>query len=1128
MKYSLILRHPYTTLKVSFTVMLAVALMHTAVCSTESSDRSIPDETVRIGVRAHSGIKAAFEKWGPTTDKLSQAIPGYTFELVPIIQFDAVRKAVSDGTIDFVLTNPAAYVELEARFGVTRILTLKNLRIGGGSTQFAGVFFTRADRTDIESISDIRGHSIMGVHREAFGGWWMALRELKDIGIDPFEDCSEVLFAPEGTQPPVIYSVLRGEVDIGTIRTGIIEGLIERGELAEGAIKVLGQIDDDLPFIHSTRSYPEWAFAALRETPDKLAQSVTIVLLSMDMSDPAAITGNYTCWTIPHDYSSVHEILRELHVGLYKGHGEVTLKQFFAQHLIEAFALLGTLVLLSLFTIYVIILNRRLHLAQADLLHDQEHLEQLVDQRTTELRVESDKLKSIFGAMEDGVYIVNQQYDIEYVNPVLAKEIGAYDGRKCYEYFIDRKEKCPWCKNAEVFAGKTVRWEYYLDKTGKTYDLIDTPLKNSDGSISKLEILRDITDLKRAEESLQVSEEKYRALYDNAPLAYQSLDENGRFIDVNPAWLKTLGYKRENVIGKSFAEFLHPDWNPIFEKNFPEFKHCGFVTDVQFKIRHKDGHFLDIAFEGCIGYSPDGSFRQTYCVFQDITRRKQDEEERERLMSAIEQAAETIVITDTEGTILYVNPAFELITGYKREEAIGQNPKVLKSGEHDDTFYKEMWSTLRQGDTWTGRFVNKKKDGTLYNEEAVISPVRDTSGRTINYVAVKRDITKELKLEEQLHQSQKMESVGRLAGGVAHDFNNMLSVILGYVEIALSQVKPTEPLHTDLEEIQKAAQRSADTTRQLLAFARKQTAMPKILNLNETVSGMLKMLRRLIGEDIDLILVPGTDLWLLKIDPNQVDQILANLCINARAAITGVGKVTIETENTTFDETFCVEHPEFLPGDYVMFAVSDDGCGMDKEVIDHLFEPFFTTKDIGEGTGLGLATVYGIIKQNGGFISTYSKPGEGTTFRIYLPRHTGRPVEKQKSNLAEMPGSKGETVLLVEDEEAVLKMGQTILKRLGYNVLTASSPSEAIGIVEKHSDKIHLLMTDVVMPEINGRDLAERLQSITPELKCLFVSGYTANVIVHRGILEEGVHFLQKPFSMQELAFKVREILDSE
>jgi len=382
------------------------------------------------------------------------------------------------------------------------------------------------------------------------------------------------------------------------------------------------------------------------------------------------------------------------------------------------------------------------------------------------------------------------------------------------------------------------------------------------------------------------------------------------------------------------------------------------------------------------------------------------------------------------------------------------------------------------------------------------------------------------KLQTKLTQSQKLESIGRLASGVAHDFNNMLQVILGYVDMALERIGPAEPLHADLAEIKNAAQRSSDLTRQLLAFARTQAVATEVLDLNVTLKGMLKMLQRLIGEDVDLAWQPAAELWPVKMDPSQIDQILTNLCVNARHAIAGVGKITIETANTVLDEDYCATCQGCTPGDYVLLAVSDNGCGMEKEVMEHLFEPFFTTKGISAGTGLGLATVYGIVRQNNGCINAYSEPGKGTTFKIYLPRHIGQAALPRKAAPAQPVKHGHETILLVEDEPAILHMLQTILERADYRVLTAGAPSDAIRLAEKHVGKIHLLMTDLVMPEMSGMDLAKRLLSFAPHLKCLFMSGYTANVITRHGMPDVGVNFLQKPFSGKALTDRVREMLD--
>jgi PAS domain S-box-containing protein len=377
------------------------------------------------------------------------------------------------------------------------------------------------------------------------------------------------------------------------------------------------------------------------------------------------------------------------------------------------------------------------------------------------------------------------------------------------------------------------------------------------------------------------------------------------------------------------------------------------------------------------------SRRAMLCALED---QRLAEVERERLRAAIEQAGEIVIITDPRGVIQYANPAFETVTGYSRGEALGRSAGFLKSGEHDGEFYQRLWQTIGSGRSWQGTLVNRRKDGTPYFEDATISPVSEPGGRIVSYVAVKRDVTAQRQMEEQLRQAQKVESVGQLAGGVAHVFNNMLQVIISYVELSLGKVDAGQPLHTYLLEVDRAARRAAVLTGQLLSFARRQMVSPKVLDLNDEVAGAHTMIKRKVGEEIDLAWMPGHDLWKVKMDPVQLEQILSNLADNARDAMGGAGRLTMRTEKATFDEAYCAAHADCVPGDYVLLTVSDDGCGMDAETMVHLFEPFFTTKGQGKGTGLGLATVYGIVKQNNGHIEANSTPGKGTTFSVYLPR----------------------------------------------------------------------------------------------------------------------------------------------
>lgn len=486
--------------------------------------------------------------------------------------------------------------------------------------------------------------------------------------------------------------------------------------------------------------------------------------------------------------------------------------------------------------------------------------------------------------------------------------------------------------------------------------------------------------------------------------------------------------------------------------------------------------------------------------------------------------------------VIYISEAVAEVTGYPAEIFLRGDRGLGHSVHPEDldwvTGQMEVHVASRTPYAIEYRILHQ--DGTVHWVFEKGAPIAGPGQQPLWLDGVILDIT-ELKqaqqhneeLERKFLQSQKMESVGRLAGGVAHDFNNMLGVIIGHTEIAQEKLPADNPVQTELANIRAAAERSAALTQQLLAFARKQTYAPKVIDLNATVAGMLPMLSRLIGEDIDLAWRPGSDGQLIKMDPTQIEQILANLCVNARDAITDTGKITIETGTAVFDQAYCTEHPDFVPGSYVLLAVSDNGSGMDSETLAHLFEPFFTTKELGKGTGLGLATVYGIVKQNSGFINVYSEVGQGTTFRIYLARYQGEAVAVGSGALAVERAQGRERILLVEDEPMLIEMTTSMLERQGYTVLSAATPSEAMRLAGEQGGAIDLLITDVVMPEMNGRELAARLADIVPQLKCLFVSGYTANVIAHHGVLDEGVHFMQKPFSSRELAAKVRGVLET-
>ncbi len=515
--------------------------------------------------------------------------------------------------------------------------------------------------------------------------------------------------------------------------------------------------------------------------------------------------------------------------------------------------------------------------------------------------------------------------------------------------------------------------------------------------------------------------------------------------------------------------------------------------------------------------------RREWMLLQD---RKQTEEKirssKEEWESTFDSVPDLICILDEHHVIRRANRVMAARLGLRPQDMVGKTCYSLVHGLSSPPPACAHAQLLRDHLEHTVEIHEDRLGGDFL---VTCAPLHDKDGRVTGAVHVARDITASRKLEAQFQQAMKMEAVGRLAGGVAHDFNNMLSVILGYTDLALRRLNPLDPIYKDLQEIDKAGRRSADITRQLLTFSRKQIVTPKVIDLNEVIAGQRNMLARLIGEDIDLRFDPAPELWPVKLDPSQIDQILANLAVNARDAVTGVGAVTIATANVVLDKTYTRRNADVIPGEYVMLIFSDTGAGMDAETRERIFEPFFTTKGEGQGTGLGLSTVYGIVTQNAGVIHVYSEPGMGTTFKICFPRFRGE-AEKTVEQPRELSLVGKETVLIVEDEEQILNLAREILSDHGYQVLTARSPGEACLLVEKHAGKIHLLVTDVIMPGMNGKELQERVTKIKPDIKTMFMSGYTANIIANRGLIGEDVEFLQKPFSVQGLAEKVRRVLD--
>ncbi|MBI5095220.1 MAG: PAS domain S-box protein [Candidatus Hydrogenedentes bacterium] len=685
--------------------------------------------------------------------------------------------------------------------------------------------------------------------------------------------------------------------------------------------------------------------------------------------------------------------------------------------------------------------------------------------------------------------------------------------------------------DAESYCGTPL-----VDSAGRPRGILaiidDKPMTlNESDARSTLAIFaaRAVAEIEReeAEGERLASQRRYRRLFESANDAIYLVDPtDGRIMNCNARAAQLDGYTIEELTNMRASELYPPE-----ERHLEPWKRGansaegmqGTLTGLH-HLR-KDGTLAPVEINATM--IDIGGENVNLSIVRDVTEREKAEQERNRLLKAIEQTPETIIVTDPKGQIEFVNPAFEQITGYSSAEAMGKNVRFLESGQLDASYMKSLWERLDSGETWSGRFINRRKDGTCYTDEATISPVRDASGVIVNFVSVQHDITEELKLEEQLRQTQKMEAIGQLAGGVAHDFNNLLQAIQGYSEMARDKIPAGNSASVDIQEVLKASERASALVRQLLTFSRQDAVQPRRVNLADRINSVLKLIRRVIGENIELHVVHAPNVSSIYADPNQVDQILMNLCVNARDAMPRGGAIRIWTSNAQVDSEFVSEHPWAKPGNYVTLGVSDTGEGMTPEIVAQIFEPFFTTKEVGQGTGLGLATVYGIVQRHNGFIDVTSEPGKGTEFRIYLPPDES-PDEcaKEGAEVRVMPRGH-ETVLIAEDEDSVRDLGCTVLRRAGYTVIEARDGVEAIRLFEEHIAKIDLCILDVMMPKKGGKEVYDRMKSLRREMPVIFCSGYGYSALQNHNSAEDEYVVLLKPYKASDLLGLVREMLES-
>ena len=661
-------------------------------------------------------------------------------------------------------------------------------------------------------------------------------------------------------------------------------------------------------------------------------------------------------------------------------------------------------------------------------------------------------------------------------------------------------------------------------------------LRDSENQITGvLSIGMDITRQKVAEESLRRSEEKFRVLTENTKDIVISYDTSGIITYANPQ-VKQYGYRQEEVISRNIMEFIHSDDRDRVYSDLKNALSREKDYSTQFRFLEKDSDIFWVENSASIQYDDDGIIIGMIDILRDITDRKHAEtairESEERYRILAETAHDIILLHDIDGVITYVNNAGLDYTGYSVQELIGRNIIDLIPERYRVSVRERLAARLRGvTDVFLYELEYIKANGELMPLEVNSSPVV-VEGSIGSILVMARNISERKaaeeerkKLEAQLQQSQKMEAIGQLAGGVAHDFNNLLMVIAGNSELAMMRLEPDDPLYGDIEEIKITSDQAAQITRQLLAFSRKDIISPEVLNINDVIADQKTLLNRLIYEDVSIHTNLAEDLWNINVDPTHIHQILMNFTVNACDAIDGSGSITIETRNVVLDQEYSDNNIYVIPGEYVLLTFSDSGRGMNPDIRDKVFEPFFTTKDKAKGTGLGLSTVYGIVKQNNGFINVYSEPGLGATFNVYFPRCFNSQLDESSSK-PELRKTVTETVMIVEDESNILFLVKKVLIECGYTIIACKTGAEAIEQARKYEGDIHLLLTDVIMPEMNGRELQISIKELKPEIKTVFMSGYSADVIENRGLLDHDVNFIQKPFQLSSLISKIREVLD--
>lgn len=961
------------------------------------------DQVARIGVLARRGTGQCLQSWAPTAQYLSSRIPGYRFEIVPL-DFDQVSEAVERARIDFIVLNSSLYVQMQALYGVSRMATMQSMESGLSSDSFGGVIFSRADRQNIDYVADLKGKSFAAVDESSFGGWQAAWRELKAGGIDPRRDFSGLYFL--GAHDDVVYAVRDGKADAGTVATSILERMSREGKISLDSFKIINERKfADFPFLLSTRLYPEWAFAKLSHTQNRLGEKVCIALLSMEPGSEPARSANCAGWTIPLDYRSVEDCLKELRIGIYKDFGKATPRDALDRY--RWWILAGVLLVAALacFLVGIARLNRRLAASK-------ESLESEISEREkTEgaLRESEERIRALFNATTDSAFLLDAHGRILALNYVAARRRGtsveALIGKSLYDYLPQEVVGVRREKIEEVLAtGASVSFDE--ERGGRFFALRIFPVFDQEGKVVQLaSFSRDISERKAAERQLRERESLFRMLTEKAPMGISLMRSDLTFEYFNPRFTEIMGYTIEDL----------PDKQSWFEK-------------------------------AC----PDPSERET------------------------------------------------CIRNWERD---------LEDGDAGRVHEYALTVRCKGGKEKIVKFC---------------SFVMEDRKHLVTY----QDITKQSKLESQVRQSQKLQSIGTLAGGIAHDFNNILTPIMGYAELALDQAEKGSQLRVNLERVQQCSERARELVKQILAFSRHAEESRHPVQISALVKECLQFLKAALPATIEQRITVAEDSRSCAVmaDATQIYQIIMNLCTNAAHSMREKGGVLeIDLSISDLDGDFADRHPGIEPGPHLKLSVSDTGCGIPRHMLNRIFDPYFTTKGQGEGTGLGLAVVYGIVQSHGGAITVYSEPGSGTIFNVFLPRNeTHAPSEA----VAAAPIPRGsERILFVDDEPFISEMAMQTLTNLGYEVTVKGASADALQTFSSRPDHFDLVITDLTMPGMTGVELAERLFAERPGLPVILCTGFCEPATREKALSTGIKELVMKPLVRRDLAEAIRRAL---